>query len=213
MNLELYIIVDRNLAGERDVVEIAAQVIRGGAKAIQLRDKSSTTGQMLSTAVELRTLTREESVTFIVNDRPDVALACDADGVHLGQDDLPLKFARKVMGKKLVGVSTHTLKQALHAQREGAGYISVGPIFSTNLKPNYRPVGIELIQQAKGSIQIPFVAVGGIGVGNVTGVIEAGACNIACCQAVIGAEDVEGATRDLLKIIKQTKTGKAQTKN
>ncbi len=205
MKLELYIIVDRDLAGKRSIVEIAAGAIIGGAKAIQLRDKSSTARQMVRTGLELKALTREKSVTLIVNDRLDVALACDADGVHLGQDDLPLKFARKLMGKKIVGVSTHTLEQALQAQKGGANYISAGPIFSTDLKPDYPPVALELIQQIRGSIQIPFVAVGGIDMGNVVGVIEAGACNIACCQSVMGAKDIEGATRDLLKIIRNKK--------
>ncbi len=205
MDFELYVIVDRGLRGERDPIEIASEVIRGGAKVIQLRDKSATTRELIKAGESLRDLAHSNNVTFIINDRVDVVVACDADGVHLGQDDLPVRCARRLMGERIIGVSTHTIDQALRAEEEGADYISIGPIFSTELKPDYPPVGLELIHQVKGEVKIPFVAIGAINMGNVGQVIKAGADNIACCQAVMKAQDIKKATKELLERIKEAK--------
>lgn len=206
LDFELYLIIDKGLAGERDLVEIARDAIKGGAKVVQLRAKGLTDRELLETGIALRALTKELNTPFIVNDRPDVALVSGADGVHLGQDDLPLKKARDLMGDRIIGISTHSLEQALEAEKGGADYISVGPIFfSMELKPDLFPVGLELIRQVKDKIHIPFVAVGGIDIDKVDEVILSGARNVACASTIMKAEKVEEATRDLLEKIRQAK--------
>lgn len=206
MNLELYVIIDKNLAGKRDVVEVASEVIKGGAKVIQLRAKDVSAKDFLKLGLDLRVLTKDSDVNFIINDRVDVALACEADGVHLGQDDFLIRGARDLMGEKIIGISTHTIEQALEAEKEGADYISIGPVFSTDLKPGYPPTGLELIQRIRSTIHIPFVAIGGINLENVSQAILSGADNIACAQAVMKAPDTEKATEAILERIREAKS-------
>lgn len=189
----LYVITDK-----LDIIDGVRLAILGGADVIQLRDKRSNVRHLLKYAHQLRILTRRTKTLFFINDRADIALACDADGVHLGQDDLPINIARRILGKeKLIGVSTHSLKQALCAQEHGADYIGVGPIFATPTKPDYPPVGLGLLSEVKKKLKTPFVAIGGIDINNIDDVISAGAERVAVVRAVVGAKDVQKAARAL----------------
>ena len=196
-------IIDRKSSGGRDLAYLAQEAIEGGADMIQLRDKDSSASEILKVGRAIRDLTRKKKIPFIINDRVDIAVALDVDGVHLGQDDLPIEAARSMMGsEKLIGLSTHSLPQALDAEKKGADYIGVGPIFSTPTKPDYRAVGIDLIREVRDKIKIPFVVIGGIDESNIDEVIAAGARRVAVVRAVCGAKDVRGASERLKERIK-----------
>ncbi len=199
---QLYVILDRKCQRGRSFLETARAAIRGGADVIQLRDKELSAKELIRQGTPVRELTRQTEILFIVNDRLDVAVALQSDGVHLGQDDLPIDAAKRILGSKvLIGKSTHSLEQALEAEREGADYIGVGPVFATPTKPSYLPVGLELVKEVSERIKIPFVAIGGIEAGNIREVIGQGAVSVAVVRAVAGAENIEEAARQLKKEI------------
>ena len=172
---------------------------------IQLRDKVAVPRRLLSEARQIVRLCRERGVCYIVNDRLDLALAVDADGVHLGQDDLPPKAARALLGAgKVLGVSTHSIEQALWAAEQGAVYLGIGPIFATGTKATgYEPVGCDTIRQLRARIDLPLVAIGGITLSNVGEVIAAGAAGVAVISAIIGADDITAATAAFVTAIQQ----------
>lgn len=194
----LYVITDKKASKNRGHLEVIKSAIDGGADVVQLRDKDAGVRELVQVGNEIRLLTHRRHVDFIVNDRVDIALATDADGVHLGQDDLPLSLARKLIGKeKIIGISTHSLDEAIQAETDGADYIAVGPIFSTPTKPDYKPVGLELIRQVRMRIKIPFVAIGGIDENNIRDVVKAGATRVAVVRAVVGSDNITQATKQL----------------
>ncbi len=172
---------------------------------IQLRDKVTGPRQLLSEARQITQLCRARGVCFIVNDRLDLALAADADGVHLGQDDLPPQAARAVLGtNKVLGVSTHSLEQGLWAAEQGADYLGIGPIFATGTKATgYEPRGCDIIRQLRTRIDLPLVAIGGITMGNVAEVITAGATGAAVISAIVAADDITASTRAFATAIQQ----------
>lgn len=192
----LCVITDLSLARGLSHFDIAARAIAGGATMIQLRDKVAGPRQLLPEARRIAQLCRERGVRFIVNDRLDLALAADADGVHLGQDDLPPKAARAILGSnKLLGVSTHSLEQGLEAAEQGADYLGIGPIFATGTKATgYEPRGCDIIRQLRARIDLPLIAIGGITLENVGQVIQAGAAGAAVISAIVGAADITTAT-------------------
>lgn len=159
-------------------------VLRAGVKCIQYREKDLSKREIYGNAVKCRELTRLFNATLIINDHADIALAVDADGVHLGQDDLPLKEARKIMGSRIVGISTHNLDQAKEAELGGADYIGFGPIFHTTTKDAGTPKGVDNIRAVKEQVGIPVVAIGGISLYNISAVIDAGADAIALATAI-----------------------------
>jgi thiamine-phosphate diphosphorylase len=147
-------------------------------------------------------IAKKFGATLIVNDHPDIALAADADGVHLGQDDLPVKEARKIMGKnRIIGISTHTVEQARDAGRDGADYIGFGPVFHTTTKDAGRPMGIEMLREIKRQVQIPVIAIGGINAENIRPVLETGVDAVAVSSAILRG-DIEENTKRFLEIIK-----------
>ena len=197
-NAKLYVIVDRAALGGRDPVETAAAAMRGGADVIQWRDKQAPNGEFLETARRLREQTRKQDVLFIVNDRVAVALRVQADGVHVGHEDLPVPEVRALVGNSmLIGRSTHSIEEALEAERQGADYIGVGPVFATPTKPGVRAVGLELVRQVREKVRIPWVAIGGIDLENAGLVSSAGAACVAVVRAVAAASDPEAAARSL----------------
>jgi thiamine-phosphate pyrophosphorylase len=198
-DFHLYVLTDHILSRGRLNVEVIKAAIAGGADAIQLRDKGFTAKRLIQEALILRDITREGGVPFIVNDRVDVALAADADGVHLGQGDLPISWARRLLGKhKIIGVSTHSVEEAVQAEKDGADYISIGSVFPTTTKSDARPLaGLELITDIKRNVNIPVVAIGGIKEENVAQVGEAGADCIAVISAVVSATDIKQAAKNL----------------
>jgi thiamine-phosphate pyrophosphorylase len=198
----LYVIIDTAMLKRRSHVEVASQVIRGGAKVIQLRDKENSKKRLLSIAEEIKNLCHEQGVLFIVNDYLDIALAVDADGLHLGQDDLPVDIARRWLPiDKILGCSVRTVEKASIARQEGADYIGVGAMYPTATREGAEVVGPDRLREIKKAIALPLVAIGGINKDNIKEVIKAGADAIAVISAVLGAEDVEGATRRLVNII------------
>ena len=201
----LYAITESSLP-EEDLLSRVKQIVKGGATCLQLREKNISSREFLNRAIQLRKVIPSD-VSFIVNDRVDIAVICGADGVHLGQDDIPLPSARKIMGEdKIIGVSTHNLEQAKKAEAEGADYIGVGPVFSTSTKPDaLHPVGCEMIRCIKKEVKIPVVAIGGICPENLKEVLEAGADGVAVISAIFARRDILKATQNLIKLIKEFK--------
>ena len=200
----LYVIIDRGAGGSRDLAELTAAAIRGGADVIQLRDKAASSAQLIEEARRLVPLTREAGIPLIINDWPGVVEAVGADGVHLGQDDGSIEEARRLIGPtRLIGLSTHSLEQAIAAEGEGADYIGVGPIFPTPTKPAYERVGTALIRAVTMRVHVPVVCIGGIDAATLRSVLKAGAACVAVVRAVCGAEDPEGAARTLKRALTQ----------
>lgn len=196
---KLYVILDKELIGDRDPMEIIKAVAAGGVTAIQWRDKKGNTREVIEIVSQLRNCKELENIDIIINDRVDVVLATGADGIHLGQDDLPISEARKLLGEKIIGVSTHSDKEALQAEEEGADYISLGPIFPTQTKEDAGPpLGVKKIKEVKKAIGIPLVAIGGINRTNIEEVAAAGADVVAVASAVLKAKDITAATKELL---------------
>jgi thiamine-phosphate pyrophosphorylase len=205
-DFSLYVILDKETCSLPDLARAAEQIILGGADIIQLRDKVSDTKTFFSTALAVRKVTAHFKIPLIINDRADLAADIDADGVHLGQDDLPLDIARTLMGKgKIIGCSTHSLEQALKAQADGADYIAVGPIFSTPTKPDYKAVGLDLIKEVKEKIIVPLVAIGGIGGNNMPEVLSRGAKIVAVVRAAVAQKDISAAVKNLKRILSEYK--------
>ena len=198
-NSHLYVITDRTLSRERSIIQVIAKAIAGGAGIIQLRDKESTSKKLVQDGFSLRELTKEQNVIFIVNDRVDVALAVNADGVHLGQDDFPINLARKIIGEdKIIGVSVGNVEEAIQAVKDSADYVSIGSIFPTQTKLDAgNAVGTQIISEIKKYVSVPLVAIGGITADNIAQVAAAGADYAAVISAVVGADDVEAAARCL----------------
>lgn len=188
----LYAILDTSFSKGRSPITILREFLAGGVRLVQLRAKELSSADFFSLAKEARQLTREAGATFIVNDRADITLACNADGVHLGQDDLPLHAARKVLGPdKLIGISTHDLDQARSAELNGADYIGFGPVFGSITKDTgYSPRGLVMLRKIRQAVKLPVVAIGGINESNVAEVWKAGADAAAIISDLMGAEDV-----------------------
>ncbi len=170
----------------------------GGADVVQLREKTLGSKALIGLCKDLQEICNQTGTLFILNDRVDVAVAADVDGVHVGQEDLPVRMARQILGHhKIVGCSAHSLGQALQAAGDGADYVSCGPLFATPTKPDYEPVGLDLLKQYVSFVRIPFVAIGGIDAENVGNIVRAGADRVATVRAVCGAGDIEKAAREM----------------
>jgi len=199
----LYIIIDTRALKGRNHIEIASQTIRGGAKIIQLRGKHQSKKELLPLAQQLKNLCAEHNILFIVNDYLDIALATDADGLHLGQNDLPLKVARKLLPiDKILGCSTHSVEQAIAAEAEGVDYIGVGSIYPTPSKETATVVGLDTLHQVRQAVSLPLVAIGGITRDNAAEVIAAGADSVAVISAVLQAENPEKAAQEITDELK-----------
>ena len=202
----LYVILDKQALAGRDELEVATEIIQGGARVIQLRDKQSYKGELLPIAQGLKELCTKSGVLFIVNDYLDLALAVDADGLHLGQKDLPVHVARRELPiDKIIGSSVTTVSRAIEMRDEGADYIAVGSMFPTKGKEGAVVVGLDMLKQVRQAISSPLVAIGGIDESNVGQVIAAGADCVAVINAVLGKSDTRKATRQLVSQIKGAK--------
>ena len=198
----LYLILDRTVAGGRDLESILAAALDGGAEMVQLREKTWPSGTLFSLAQRLRGRCRAARVPFIVNDRVDLALAVEADGVHLGQDDLPPAAARRLLRPGMIlGLSTHSVEQAQAAQAAGADYVAVGAMFPTASKPEFELVGPALAREVRPVVRVPLIAIGGITPDNVGEVIAAGADGVAVISAVCAAADPAAAARRFIDAI------------
>lgn len=199
----LCVIVDPALCHGRDPLAIARAALDGGAGMLQLRAKATLSDRAhLALAEEMRRLAHAAGALFIVNDRADVARAARADGVHVGQDDLPVPAARRVVGRRaLVGCSTHDVDEALAAQAAGADYLGVGAMFPSGSKLDTRPSGPATLARVRAAVALPLVAIGGITAANVGAVVAAGADAVAVIGAVVGADDPTAAARELCRAI------------
>ncbi len=198
--IKLYAVTDL-VTPERTVLKDIEDAYRGGADVVQLRSKKISDLDFFDIGKEVRKLADRYKKLYFVNDRIDIALSTHADGLHLGQNDLPVAMARKIARNLLLGKSTHSLEQALATAEEAVDYIGVGPVYGTPTKPGYSPVGLDLIRAVAHKIKKPFIAIGGIGRDNVTEVLRAGASRIAAVRAIFAAENVYEATKQLRKII------------
>jgi thiamine-phosphate pyrophosphorylase len=207
MKIDLYVITDESVAGGLSHAEIAHRAIAGGADVIQLRDKACGSRELCRIGRVIREITRKTGTLFIVNDRLDVALACGADGIHLGQDDMRAGTARQIAPPGfIIGVSVGTLEEAVRAEQEGADYIALSPVFPTTSKNDAGPGrGLETLREIRQNASIPVIAIGGINSGNMNDAIAAGADGIAVISAVVGSPDITAAARDLKEIIRKSK--------
>lgn len=198
-HLLLHVLTDRDWSRGRDFLTVATAALDGGATIIQLRDKTASTRLLIEEGLALRTLTRERGALLIVNDRLDVALAVEADGAHVGQEDMPVALARRLLGsERMLGVSAATRQEAEEAMAGGADYLGVGPIYPSQGKVDAGPAtGVELLTLLSEQYTIPLVAIGGITAANAAEVMQAGASGVAVITAVVHAEDIVAATRHL----------------
>ena len=213
MAYDLYVITDRRIARGLPHAEIARLVIAGGADVVQLRDKGLPCRDLFAAACEIRELTREAGVLFIVNDRIDIAIASGADGVHLGQDDLPLRDARRIAPPGfIIGISVGCVADAIAAESSGAGYVAASPIFPTTSKEDAgQGHGIEVLREICSAVSLPVIAIGGISPQNVPQVIAAGAEGVAVISSVVGQQDIAGAARQMKAIVRNAKAGSKYT--
>jgi thiamine-phosphate pyrophosphorylase len=195
----LYVILDRQFLVGMNELDVAGQIIEGGARIIQLRDKQNKKRELLPVAQKLRELCSQADVLFIINDYLDIAMAVDADGIHVGQEDLPLPVIRRELPiDKVVGCSVTTLSQAKKAQAEGTDYIAVGSIFPTATKDGVTVVGVNMLKELKRTVSTPLIAIGGINQNNIGEVVSAGAYAVAVISAVLGEKDIKGAVQKLI---------------
>lgn len=196
----LYTILDPGQISTREPERVLHDLLEAGAKWLQLRVKALTPSHFFALARHARIETRKYGCKLIVNDRVDIALGCDADGVHLGQEDLPLTVGRKLMSGKVIGISTHDPEQAQEAERNGADYIGFGPMFGTSTKDTgYAQRGVQMLAQVRAKVQLPIVAIGGINEQNVKQVWQAGATSAAIISDILHADDIPAKIARILR--------------
>ena len=194
--LRLYAVTDRSWLGSESLSRQVEQALRGGVSFMQLREKNLDDEDVLAEAMELKALCRDYDVPFVINDRVHLALAADADGVHVGQEDMAVREARRLLGpQKIVGATCKTVEQALRAQADGADYIGSGAMFSSIAKPNARSISRETLQEICTAVEIPVVAIGGISEENMPGLAGTGIAGVAVVSALFAQRDIEAAAR------------------
>lgn len=200
----LYAIMDTTYISPVDIGPVAEKALRGGVRLLQLRAKGLSSGPALNASRTLRRLTLDHGAAFIVNDRVDIAVISGADGVHLGQDDIPLPEARSLLGEgSIIGVSTHDPEEATSAEKDGADYISFGPIFPTKTKTDAQtPRGMEYLSVIRKTVSIPIVAIGGITCENAEAVLRAGADSVAVISDILLSDDITGRVSQIISRIK-----------
>ena len=203
VDYSLYLVTDQQLLKERDLVQSIELAIQGGVTLVQLREKSVSTREFLQLAIWVKEITSRYRIPLIINDRLDIALAVDADGLHVGQDDLPMVKARELLPDKIIGVSVSTLAEALLAQQQGADYLGVGAIFSTSTKADAPEVSLDQLELIKKSVTIPVVAIGGINETNLRQVLVTGVDGVSVVSAILAQEDILKAAHQLLEVIRQ----------
>jgi thiamine-phosphate pyrophosphorylase len=207
--LEVYVLTDPDLTAGRPLLDVVRAALAGGAGAVQLRDKRLPARDLCALGRALAALCAEHGALFVVNDRLDVALACGAAGVHLGQDDLPAAAARALAGPDfVVGVSASTPEEALEAARAGADYLGTGAVYATATKPDAgAPIGVRGLRRVVESVPLPVVAIGGITAANAAEAVAAGAAGVAVVSAVMAAPDPGAAVAELRRAVRRGRTG------
>lgn len=204
----LYLITDRMQTAGRTLPAVVAEALEGGVRSVQLREKDLPPGELFELAVELRAVTRQYGALLFINDRIDVALAAEADGVHLGRASMPVRAARRILGRgMLTGYSAHGVEEALRAERDGADFVTFGPVYDTPSKRSFGPpVGTERLAEAVHSLTVPVFALGGISLSNMAGAMESGCHGVALISAIIAAEQPQAASRELLAAVGRMKS-------
>ena len=207
IDYSLYLVTDRGLSGGRPTRDIVESAIRGGVTCVQLREKSGTTKDFIREAIGIKDLLATAGIPLIINDRLDVALAVRADGVHLGQKDMPLEMARTITGGRLIiGISVESVSDAAAAEKGGADYLGVSPIYATPTKTDTAPaLGLEGLSEIRRTVKLPLVAIGGLNRDNAAAAIQSGADGIAVVSAIVAAADPEQAANDLARVILEAK--------
>lgn len=198
--LKLYLVTDKEILEGRDFYKEIEQALKGGVKTVQLREKDTLGKEFLEKALKLRELTEKYNALFIVNDRVDIAILSKADGIHIGQDDIPLKEVKKIIPKDMIiGVSTGTLEEAIIAKNEGADYIGVGAVFKTETKKDAKNTGLEILNEIKEKVSIPIVAIGGIKEENINevGIVD----GYAIISDILKCKDIMEKSKKLLEKI------------
>ena len=211
LDFDLYVVTDRQLTGGQPLRLVVEAALRGGVRAFQLREKDLPPRELYPLALEMRSLTRTYGARLLINDRVDVALAVEADGVHLTTTSLPVRVARQILGPgRLIGVSTHSLAEVQAAAAEGADFLVFGPVFFTPSKAPYgEPVGLDALRAARAAVTLPILAIGGVKKANLDQVLAAGADGIAVISAVISADDPMAASQDLLATLRSRRANAA----
>lgn len=204
IDYSLYLVTDRALSGKRCLDAIVAEAVAGGVTCVQLREKNLQTRQFVEEARALVSLLQPRNIPLIINDRLDVALAAGAAGVHLGQKDMAIRDARQLLpAGSVIGISAECLRDALEAEREGADYVGISPVFATSTKDDHAPpLGLEGVAQLRRHVRIPLVGIGGIGRDNAAQVIASGADGVAVVSAIMAAPSAERAAAELLERVR-----------
>ena len=190
--LKLYLITDSDILKGRDFYHCIEEALKGGVTMLQLREKEADGKEFLEKAMNLRELTRKYGVKFIINDRIDIAMLCDADGVHVGQSDISADMVRKLIGKeKIIGVSARTVEEAMKAKEDGADYLGVGAMFTTTTKLDAKSVTIDKLKEIKKTVDLPVVAIGGLSLNNIDELKEANVDGYAVVSAILKANDIK----------------------
>lgn len=190
--LKFYLVTDSDILRGRDFYNSIEEALKGGVTMLQLREKNASGKEFLEKAIKLRELTKKYNVKFIINDRVDIAMLCDADGVHVGQSDIPANKVREIIGEdKIVGVSARTVEEALTAKENGADYLGVGAMFTTTTKLDAKSVSIEKLKEIKELIKLPVVAIGGLSLSNIDKLKECNVDGYAVVSAILGAENIK----------------------
>ncbi len=202
VDYRLYLVNDRKILGTRNLIQSIAEALEGGVTILQLREKELSSLDFYHLAVQMKELAHSYQVPFMINDRLDIALAVDADGLHIGQEDLPLTVARKLLGPdKILGYSVSTLEEALYGEQNGADYLGAGPVFWTGSKTDIgEPIGLACLQKINQAVSIPVVGIGGIKTANLPAVKSTGIDGVSLISAILGQEDIENAARNLLNL-------------
>lgn len=202
--IDLYFITDSKLT-KKTILDDVKAAIKAGVKIIQYREKEKPTRLMYKEAKEIKKLCHENNVLLIINDRIDICQSINADGVHLGNDDMPYNEARKLLKDKIIGLTIHNTKEAVEAEKLGADYIGISPIFETKTKLDAGPAtGLKLIEDVKKAVKIPFVAIGGINLENIDGVVKAGAKSAAVISAIVTKDNVEVECKKFIEKLKRS---------
>jgi thiamine-phosphate pyrophosphorylase len=207
VDYSLYLVTDRGLARGRSTLEIVSAAVHGGTTVVQLREKDCSTRDFIEQALTIKEFLKDRGVPLIINDRLDVAQAVKADGVHLGQSDMALGVAKKILGDSMIiGISAESLQDAVEAEKGGADYLGVSPIYATPTKTDTAPpLGLEGLQEIRKAVRLPLVGIGGLNRGNAAEVIRNGADGVAVVSAIVAADDPQTAAETLKQIIKEAR--------
>jgi thiamine-phosphate pyrophosphorylase len=202
LDFSLYLITDRKRMAEKPYLKSVEAALKGGARALQLREKDLGTRDLLRLAYEMREITLKFDSRLFINDRVDIAIAVDADGVHLGQKSIPPFAVRRFASRLIIAVSAHNMREAVKAESDGADFITLGPVFETESKPGMKPLGLEALKGVVEEVSVPVFAIGGVTTERVTDVMATGAAGVAMISGIFGAKDVKVATLKTLKELK-----------